>query len=362
MAKQPKPGQPKRPPADDDGDEPLQPLIDGTLARLAGRQPSPASLALARSEAPQDDLRCWNGRDEDNPDCHFNGSQNIGPVAAATLGNSRWLVLLAHHWEAFGLLGRELGSNSLLYLSRVLDAMRWALSVTSGADRAVLRRVLRAAVGLLALGTLPSPRLHSVVLSTAKGRARRETVHPKRKHLRATAAIAGNRWAARPTDGNAASCVVTSALADPSSWGLTEDEADRLSRAIRGSVADAQHIGRHVRDGGWLLGTWSWAPREPGIGWQFVISRGADWAQWLFIGPWPNASGGKPCRSVTQFRSNGEWLSVEAMAEGWSVHQADGQIVTRDNRGEVIVPALTEGELWRVELTGSVVKPCAPPS
>jgi hypothetical protein len=359
----PQPARTRTKPQRDDEDEeskggPLELMRIAVDRRLKGLLPSTGALALARERQYKRgmDLRCWNGKRSDRPECGHAGSQNVPVIAAATLGNWQWLVALARLWIAEGLLGRELGSNSLLYLKTVLDAMRWAATKATGDDLGALRTVIRAAVGWFAIGAMYVERRHSTVLSTMG--QRRESRHME---LRSPTAVnSGSRWTAKRDDGDAASVVVRAALSDPAAWFVVGGDSPgsdvELLRAVRAVIAGetwaAREIARHVNDGGWLLGTID----NPDVAWHWLVTRGDGWVRSAYFGPYPNAAGGKPCRSVTQLTIDGEWTSVEAMPQGWHVEEQGNAIVTQDFRGEVVLARPPGVVLWETEMNGSGVE------
>jgi hypothetical protein len=358
MAKQPKPKQPKKPPADDGdrddegkgGDGPLSILDEGIADREAGRQPSAEALAYARENAGPATLTQWNK----SP----GGSQNVGPMARAVMGDWRWLVQLALKWKE-GLFGREIGANSIDYVITVLRSLlvgrRLALVAGYYPGAEAIRIAVRAAIGYFALCSVPVPRRHSTWLSTDHRFPGTTATHPRPESP--TAAAAGMRWAIRRggKDGDAASVVIRGALADPQRWGLTHDEADLVARiVVEGDRSAAREIGRRVNEGGWLFGTLP--------GWHFRARRTSEGVEVVNDSEYPNGNTKMVC-SVCIVRLDGTWVSVRAWPEGYQVIDDGEQIVTRSlgqhgqpaEPGEVTVQRLGGEELWRLDLHGSEI-------
>jgi len=322
---------------------------------LNGGRPSQAAIAAAQNHRwPHGlDMSEWNGPTARHPNARNVGTRNMQPPSEAVMGNWAWFAAWARVCEVEGLIGKELGSNSLFYLITPFNCLRLAAMHLDGDDLRVVREFMRAIVTFFAVASINASRRRTSVLSTLPEMSRE---YDDEDSEAPTAANAGNRYTRKRNDGNAASVVVQIALRDPGSCGV--DDLDTLRQIIiAGDVAAVRRVARHVNDGGWMWGVID----DPGVDpawptrWRWLIVRFEDAVLVVFFGPWPNGNT-KPCCSLCYFTAeDGHWLRTEAWPEGWSVEIVDGEIVTRDNHGEVRVPWPDRRELWRVEIEGNRV-------
>lgn len=342
------------------GGGPLEPLDKGLEARLAGKQPSPESIALAQSHgysgpAAAELMTRWN---------HIGGgSQNIAPEARAVLSDWRWHVELSRVWRAQGLFGREFGANSIDYAQTVLRSMVWALTAaevagdTKGADD--IRIAVRAAIFYFALCSVNVVRRHSTWLSTDDRFPGDEVDHANPQAP--TAAAAGMRWTVRRGghDGDAASNVLRGALANPGWWGLTSDERELLKRIVFDTdLAVMSQVARHVDRGGWLFGIID----TPAVRWHIRVRRTTDGVEALNDSDYPNGNT-KQCCGVTIMRLDGKWISVRAWPNGWHVEDDGASIVVRSlgNHDQPVKPGVVSvarlgGEpIYTLDISGRAV-------
>lgn len=339
----------------------LAPLSRAVEARRAGRMPDPEDLAAcrkARWKAP--DLRCWNGRRSDRPECGFFGSQNIPFYAETGLANWEWIAGICRLDREEGLFGHELGSPGAFYYGGIIGCKRLALRELLRAGRQeaeAVRRSIHASLAWDALTAVPTPRRQDV-LNAGGDLVRTENPAKPGKLARATVAVAGNRWTVKArgklTSEDSHSVVLQAALEPKTSagFGLTETDRSLLERTVDGDPAAAEVVA------GWMFGTID----TPDKRWRWRLRRTRDGAESVFFGPWPNPH--KPCRTATQVTNGGTWTSMQparkGVNRGWAgiyeVEISGGMIRATCAKGSAELPELGGEILWHVDVVGKDVR------
>lgn len=341
----------------------LEPLTRAVQARRDGREPTPADLAACRKAAwKRPDLRCWNGRRSDRPECDWPGSQNIPAWAAAGLGDWDFFVRLARLWREEGVFGREIGSPGSFYNSGVLGcfllAYRALLALGRIADADEIRLAIRAALAWDVLTCLPVARTHDEMLygDPDGGRLVKAELPARGKGPKPppyAAAFTGNRYSTKGravlTSEDAHSPMVHRALRGECS--MTGDDISFFRSCINGDAFAASMVSSM------MYGTID----TPDTKWKFELTRTDRGAQSIFFGPYPNPM--KPCLTVAQITHDGLWRGMRPSPErqignwasGYKVEVANGKIRAACEAGHAEIPELGGAVLWKVTVVGQQI-------
>lgn len=342
----------------------LEPLTRAVQARRNGREPTAPDLAACRKAAwKRPDLRCWNGKRPDRPECDWPGSQNIPVWAAAGLADWDFFVALARLWRTEGVFGREIGSPGSFYYSGVLGCFLMAYRALTAQGRAgdaeEVRLAVRAALAWDAICCLPITRTHDEVrYGDPDGGVLVEATLPADRTKGPqpppyAVAFTGNRWSTKGrallTHEDAHSPMVEKALRGECE--LTPDEIGAFEACIKGDAKAATVVS-------WMMyGTID----TPDTKWRFELTRTDLGVQSVFFGPYPNPM--KPLMTVAQVTHDGMWRGMRPSPErqvgnwaaGYRVEIANGVIRAECEAGYAEIPELGGGVLWQVRVEGSKV-------